>query len=77
MLEMSAANLTIMRNETIIHLCMERKYTVHSEKYRFSGYLNVNSSSQRDNIYNPKRLMAFQKSMLHLGISVPRCFFTL
>ena len=34
MLEMSAANLTIMRNETIIHLCMERKYTVHSEKYR-------------------------------------------
>jgi len=30
---------------------------------------------QRDNIYNPKRLMAFQKSMLHLGISVPRCFF--
>ena len=34
MLEMSAANLTIMRNETIIHLCMERKYTVHLEKYR-------------------------------------------
>ena len=32
-------------------------------------------SSQRDNIYNPKRLMAFQKSMLHLGISVPGCFF--
>ena len=34
MLEMSVANLTIMRNETIIHLCMERKYTVRSEKYR-------------------------------------------
>ena len=27
-----------------------------------------------ENIYNPKRLMAFQKSMLHLGISVPGCF---
>lgn len=25
----------------------------------FSGYQNVNSSSQRDNLYNPKRLMAF------------------
>ena len=34
-------------------------------------------SSQRDNIYNPKRLMAFQKSILHLGISVPGCFFSL
>lgn len=32
-------------------------------------------STQRDNIYNPKRLMAFQKSILHLGISVPGCFF--
>ncbi len=31
-------------------------------------------SSQRDNIYNPKRLMAFKKSILHLGISVPGCF---
>ena len=31
-------------------------------------------SYQRDNIYNPKRLMAFQKSILHLGISVPGCF---
>lgn len=40
----------------------------------FSGYQNVNSSSQRDNIYNPKRLMAFQKIILHLGISVPGCF---
>lgn len=34
-------------------------------------------STQRDNIYNPKRLMAFQKSILHLGISVPGCFFVL
>ena len=34
-------------------------------------------STQRDNIYNPKRLMAFQKSILHLGISVPGCFLTL
>ena len=25
----------------------------------FSGYQNVNSSSQRDNLYNSKRLMAF------------------
>ena len=40
----------------------------------FSGYQNVNSSYQRDNIYNPKRLMAFQKSVLHLGISVSGCF---
>ena len=40
-----------------------------------SKQLVVLHSSQRDNIYNPKRLMAFQKSMLHLGISVPRCFF--
>lgn len=31
-------------------------------------------STQRDNIYNPKRLMAFQKSILHLGISVLGCF---
>ena len=30
-----------------------------------------------DNIYNPKRLMAFQKSILHLGIPVPGCFFSL
>lgn len=34
-------------------------------------------STQRDNIYNPKRLMAFQKRMLHPGISVPGCFFRL
>ena len=32
-------------------------------------------SSQRDRSYNSKCLMAFQKCMLHLGISVPRCFF--
>ena len=31
-------------------------------------------STQRDNIYNPKRLMAFKKSILHLGIPVPGCF---
>ena len=24
--------------------------------------------------YNPKRFMAFQKSMLHLGIPIPGCF---
>ena len=29
----------------------------------------------RDNIYNPKRLIALQKSMLHPRISVPGCFF--
>ena len=40
----------------------------------FSRYQNVNFGSQRDNIYNPKRLMAFKKSILHLGISVPGCF---
>ena len=32
-------------------------------------------SSQRDNFYNPKRLMAFQESMLHLRISILGCFF--
>ena len=31
-------------------------------------------SSQRDNIYNPKRLIALQKSMLHPRISVLGCF---
>lgn len=34
-------------------------------------------SSQRDNIYNPKRLIALQKSMLHPRISVLGCFLTL
>ena len=34
----------------------------------FSRSQNVSFSSQRDNLYNPKRLMAFQKSILHLGI---------
>lgn len=42
-----------------------------------SRQLVVLHSSLRDNIYNPKRLMAFQKSILHLGISVPGCFFSL
>ena len=41
-----------------------------SEKPHFTGI----HSCQRDRIYNQKRFMAFQKSMLHLGISVPRCF---
>ena len=40
-----------------------------------SKQLVEHHSSQRDNFYNPKRLMAFQESMLHLGISVPGCFF--
>lgn len=40
----------------------------------FSRSQNVSFSSLRDNIYNPKRLMAFEKSILHLGISVPGCF---
>lgn len=31
-------------------------------------------STQRDNIYNPKRLIALQKSMLHPRISVLGCF---
>lgn len=34
-------------------------------------------STQRDRIYNSKRLMAFQKSILHPGISVLGCFLTL
>lgn len=34
-------------------------------------------STQRDNIYNPKRLIALQKSMLHPRISVLGCFLTL
>jgi hypothetical protein len=38
----------------------------------FSGYQNVNKEII---FYNSKRLMAFQKSVLHLGISVPGCFF--
>ena len=42
-----------------------------------SKQLVVLHSSQRDNIYNPKRLMAFKKSILHLGIPVPGCFFSL
>ena len=40
-----------------------------------SKQLVEHHSSQRDRRYNSKRLMAFQKCMLHLGISVPRCFF--
>ena len=32
-------------------------------------------STQRDNIYNPKRLMAFQKSVLHLRTFCPGVFF--
>ena len=32
-------------------------------------------SSQRDNIYNPKRLMAFKKSILHLRTFCPGVFF--
>mgnify|MGYP001698572357 CR=1 FL=1 len=40
----------------------------------FSRSQNVSFSSLRDNIYNPKCLMAFEKSILHLGISVPGCF---
>ena len=31
-------------------------------------------STQRDRIYNSKRLMAFQKSILHHGISFLECF---
>ena len=42
-----------------------------------SRQLVVLHSSQRDNIYNPKRLIALQKSMLHPRISVPGCFFSL
>ena len=40
-----------------------------------SKQLVEHHSSQRDRSYNSKCLMAFQKCMLHLGISVPRCFF--
>lgn len=32
-------------------------------------------STQRDNICNSKCLMAYQKSMLHLRISILGCFF--
>ena len=38
----------------------------------FSGYQNI---LKEIIFYNSKRLMAFQKSVLHLGISVPGCFF--
>ena len=41
------------------------------------GLFALSKRSQRDNIYNPKRLMAFKKSILHLGIPVPGCFFSL
>ena len=40
-----------------------------------SKQLVEHHSSQRDNFYNPKRLMAFQESMLHLRISILGCFF--
>ena len=42
-----------------------------------SKQLVVLHSSQRDNIYNPKRIIALQKSMLHPRISVLGCFLTL
>ena len=42
-----------------------------------SRQLVVLHSSQRDNLYNPKRLIALQKSMLHPRISVLGCFLTL
>ena len=38
----------------------------------FSGYTNV---LKEIIFYNSKRLMAFQKSILHLRTSVLRCFF--
>ena len=40
-----------------------------------SKQLVEHHSSQRDNFYNPKRLMAFQESVLHLRISILGCFF--
>lgn len=40
-----------------------------------SKQLVEHHSSQRDNICNSKCLMAYQKSMLHLRISILGCFF--
>ena len=43
----------------------------------FSRSQNVSISSQRDNYHISKCPMAFQKSILHLGISVRGVFFKL
>ncbi len=41
----------------------------------FQGFSRSTNVLKEIIFYNSKRLMAFQKSVLYLGISVPGCFF--
>ena len=53
----------------IQHIC-----NTGAQKFPIYGLFLFSKRSQRDNIYNSKRLIALQKSILHLGISVLGCF---